>query len=190
VGGGCLGGAGGRGASAMMRTAGARGRAGARLTGLVWALGLHASLCSSLAATPAEGGFAGRSAGVPAGGWARGSAGAHARAAGVHAPASCDAAEDSIDEDLKLHLGQIDGLVGQMAQFQVCASPPAPLAALKSGLMAPRTSTDACGGRRRAAYADTGSVQERAAVLASELDKRSAENDRLVAALESGLLLT
>jgi hypothetical protein len=40
------------------------------------------------------------------------------------------------------------------------------------------------------AYADARSVQERAAVLASELDKRVAENDRLVAALDAGLLLT
>lgn len=105
------------------------GRTGARLAGLLWGLWLHASLCSSLAASAAA--DAGRGAGVHAGAWGGGSmAGAHARVAGGHAPASCAEAEDSM-EDVKLHLGQIDEIVEQMSQFQVHASPPASCAALK-----------------------------------------------------------
>jgi hypothetical protein len=107
-----------------MRTAGVAPRRGAggstrsRIAWLLWsAAALHACQCSST--TAAAGAFAGGSA-LPAGVGARGSfAGAHARADRGHAQ-SCDTAEDSMDEDIKLHLGEMDDLVAQMSQFQVC----------------------------------------------------------------------
>jgi hypothetical protein len=105
-----------------MRTAGVVPRRGAggstrsRIAWLLWsAAALHACLCSSLSTTAAAGAFAGGSA-LPAG---VAFAGAHARADRGHTQ-SCDTAEDSMDEDIKLHLGEMDDLVAQMSQFQVC----------------------------------------------------------------------
>lgn len=167
----------------------AGGSTRASIAWLLWvAAALHACLCSSLSA--AEGAFAGRGSALPAGVGASGSfAGAHARADRGHAQ-SCDTAEDSMDEDIKLHLGEMDDLVAQMSQFQVCHGARSSEREVDKSVLVPSQAIALWVGRRGPHALTPDFLQERAAVLASELDKRVAENDRLVAALDAGLILT
>lgn len=119
-----------------MRTDGVaprRGVGGSTRSRIAWLLSsaaaLQACLCSSLSTAGDVAG--GRGLVMPAGVGASGSfAGAHARADRGHAQ-SCDTAEDSMDEDIKLHLGEMDDLVAQMSQFQVCHGARSPSAKLR-----------------------------------------------------------
>jgi len=123
------------------------------LLGIAAAIALHASPCSS--ASSAAGSFASHSAGgagLPSARQAHGAlagdplAGLHSsgREGRTHGRPAQDEDEDSLHDNIKLQLNQVDELVSHMSQFQ-----------------------------------------ERTAALAGELEKRAAENDRLVEALES-----
>lgn len=86
------------------------------LQGLL-AIALHASPCSSVSAASSTGLFAGHSAGLPS---ARQLVGEGAASWGgdLHQALRNDD-EDSVQNEIKLHLGQMDDLINHMSQFQV-----------------------------------------------------------------------
>ena len=91
-----------------------RGRIeGALLQGLL-AVALQAQTCSSLSATASTGLFAGHSAGLPSATQLASEA-----SAGWGGKAAAGLDEDSVQNEIKLHLGQIDDLINHMSQFQV-----------------------------------------------------------------------
>lgn len=144
---------------------------GVLFAGLAAAITLHAPLCVSapVAAMPAGHGHGTvlSSTQQAYGSWS----GSDSFKVGGSA---CDSVEDSLHEQIQLHTTQIDELMSYMSQFQVACPPLLLFAELVLLLVVNLTSR---------VYLNW---QERAASLAGELERRSTENDRLVAALEAG----